>query len=118
MQLTQEQQGILAGSRGETMAKVMETLVRYGELYHADAMIPVTGKYNHLVTSFGLKALTPVYELMDRLIAEGAVSGVKFPPTPGRWTGTCPAAFCRTSFSSISCTAGRISMRGSCKSSA
>ena len=30
MQLTQEQQGILAGSRGETMAKVMETLVRYG----------------------------------------------------------------------------------------
>ena len=71
MRLTQEQQGILAGSRGETMAKVMETPVRYGELYHADAMIPVTGKYNHLVTSFGLKAPTPVYELMDRLIAEG-----------------------------------------------
>ena len=58
MQLTQEQQQILEGSRGQTMAKVMQTLVRYGELYNADAMIPVTGKYNHLVTSFGLKALT------------------------------------------------------------
>lgn len=55
MQLTQEQQQILNGSQGETMAKVMETLVRYGELYNADSMIPVTGKYNHLVTSFGLK---------------------------------------------------------------
>ena len=82
MQLTQEQQEILNGSRGETMAKVMETLVRYGELYNADAMIPVTGKYNHLVTSFGLKALTPVYELMDQLIAEGAVSGTKFSADP------------------------------------
>ena len=61
MKLTDGQRAILAGEKGETLAKVMETLVRYGELYHADAMIPVTGKYNHLVTSFGLKALTPVY---------------------------------------------------------
>ena len=82
MLLTQEQQEILNGSRGKTLAKVMETLVRYGELYDADAMIPVTGKYNHLVTSFGLKALTPVYELMDQLIAEGAVSGTKFSADP------------------------------------
>lgn len=82
MQLTQEQQQILEGSRGQTMAKVMQTLVRYGELYNADAMIPVTGKYNHLVTSFGLKALTPVYELMDQLIAEGAVSSTKFSADP------------------------------------
>ena len=82
MQLTQEQQQILEGSRGQPMAKVMQTLVRYGELYNADAMIPVTGKYNHLVTSFGLKALTPVYELMDQLIAEGAVSGTKFSADP------------------------------------
>ena len=40
MKLTQEQQEILNGSRGETMAKVMETLVRYGELYDSDTMIP------------------------------------------------------------------------------
>ena len=93
MQLTQEQQQILEGSRGQTMARVMQTLVRYGELYNADAMIPVTGKYNHLVTSFGLKALTPVYELMDQLIAEGAVSGTKFSADPRPLDKNVPSSF-------------------------
>lgn len=65
MKLTAEQQAILDGSQGETLAKVMETLVRYGELFGADSMAPVTSQYNHLVTSFGLKALGPVYDLMD-----------------------------------------------------
>ena len=93
MRLTQEQQEILNGSRGQTMAKVMETLVRYGELYDADAMIPVTGKYNHLVTSFGLKALTPVYELMDQLIEKGAVSGTKFSADPRPLDKNVPSSF-------------------------
>ena len=93
MLLTQEQQEILNGSRGKTLAKVMETLVRYGELYDADAMIPVTGKYNHLVTAFGLKALTPVYELMDQLIAEGAVSGTKFSADPRPLDKNVPSSF-------------------------
>ena len=93
MHLTQQQQEILAGSKGQTMAKIMETLVRYGELYHADAMIPVTGKYNHLVTSFGLKALAPVYELMDQLIAEGAVSGTKFSADPRPLDENVPSSF-------------------------
>ena len=93
MKLTQEQQEILNGSRGETMAKVMETLVRYGELYDSDTMIPVTGKNNHLVTSFGLKALAPVYELMDQLIAEGAVSGTKFSADPRPLDKNVPSSF-------------------------
>ena len=93
MKPTQEQQEILNGSRGETMAKVMETLVRYGELYDSDTMIPVTGKNNHLVTSFGLKALTPVYELMDQLIAEGAVSGTKFSADPRPLDKNVPSSF-------------------------
>ena len=93
MKLTQEQQEILNGSRGETMAKVMETLVRYGELYDSDTMIPVPGKNNHLVTSFGLKALTPVYELMDQLIAEGAVSGTKFSADPRPLDKNVPSSF-------------------------
>lgn len=93
MKLTQEQQEILNGSRGETMAKVMETLVRYGELYDSDTMIPVTGKNNHLVTSFGLKALTPVYDLMDQLIAEGAVSSTKFSADPRPLDKNVPSSF-------------------------
>ena len=49
MVLTQEQQAILNGERGETLAKVMKTLIRYGEVFGADKMVPVTGKHNHLV---------------------------------------------------------------------
>ena len=82
MKLTEEQQAILNGEKGETLAKVMETMVRYGDVFGADKMVPVTSKYNHLVTSVGLKALAPVYELMDKLIDAGAVSKQKFSMDP------------------------------------
>ena len=64
MKLTKEQQAILDGEKGQTMAKVMETIIRYGELFGAEKLVPVTSEYNHLVTSFGLKALGPVYDLI------------------------------------------------------
>ena len=82
MFLTEEQQAILNGSKGETMAKVMESVVRYGELFGAEKLVPVTSKYNHLVTSFGLKALGPVYDLMNKLIEDGAISQQKFSVDP------------------------------------
>lgn len=82
MKLTEEQQKLLDGSRGETVAKVMKTLIRYGELFGATRLVPITGEYGHLVTSFGMKLLGPVYELMDRLLAEGVVSGQKFSADP------------------------------------
>ncbi len=93
MKLTEPQEAILNGEKGETMAKVMETLVRYGELFGADEMVPVTSKYNHLVTSFGLKALTPVYELMDQLIETGAVSAQKFSADPRPVDKNVPSNF-------------------------
>ncbi|MGN0556002.1 MAG: aconitase X [Candidatus Fimenecus sp.] len=93
MKLTKEQAEILNGSKGETLAKVMETLVRYGELFGADEMVPVTGTYNHLVTSFGLKALTPVYSLMERLIETGAVSKQKFTADPRPLDKNVPSNF-------------------------
>ena len=82
MQLTKEQQSILDGKKGETLAKVMETIIRYGELFGATKLVKVTSDYNHLVTSFGLKALGHVYDLMDKLIAEGAISKQKFSCDP------------------------------------
>ena len=57
MILSKEQEEILKGSKGGVMAKVMETMIRYGELFGADGLVPITSQYNHLVTSFGLKAL-------------------------------------------------------------
>ena len=82
VKLTEEQRAILEGSKGETLAKVIESLVRYGELFGATEMVPISSKYNHLVTSFGLKALGPVYELMDKLLEAGAPSGQKFTVDP------------------------------------
>ena len=82
MFLTDEQQAILNGSQGETMAKVMKTLVMYGETFGADKMVPVTSKYNHLVTSFGLKMMKPVFDLMQQLIDAGAVSSQQFSVDP------------------------------------
>lgn len=82
MKLTTEQQAILDGEQGPVKAKVMETMVRYGELFNAEAMVPVTGRYNHLVTSFGLKALKATYELLDQLIDAGEVSAQKFSVDP------------------------------------
>ncbi len=93
MYLTQEQQAILQGSQGETLAKVMKTLVKYGEIFGAEKMVPVTSKYNHLVTSFGLKALGPVYELMEKLIAAGNVSQQKFSADPRPLDKNVPSNF-------------------------
>jgi predicted aconitase len=64
------------------MAKVMKTLVMYGETFGADKLMPVTSEYNHLVTSFGLKMMGPVFDLMQQLIDAGAISGQKFSVDP------------------------------------
>ena len=93
MFLTDEQQSILNGSKGETMAKVMKTLVMYGETFGAGKMVPVTSEYNHLVTSFGLKMMTPVFDLMQQLIDAGAVSGQKFSVDPRPLDKNVPANF-------------------------
>ena len=93
MFLTPEQQAILNGEKGETMAKVMKTLVMYGEAFGAEKMVPVTSKYNHLVTSFGLKMMTPVFELMQQLIDAGAVSGQQFSVDPRPVDPNVPANF-------------------------
>ena len=82
MQLDKRQQAILDGKEGEIKAKVMKTLVMYGETFGAEKMVDITGEYGHLVTSFGLSVMKPVYSLMDKLIEGGALSGQKFSVDP------------------------------------
>ena len=93
MFLTDEQQAILAGSKGDVMAKVMKTLVMYGETFGADKMVPVTSEYNHLVTSFGLKMMGPVFDLMQQLIDAGAISRQQFSVDPRPLDKNVPANF-------------------------
>lgn len=91
MILTKEQQAILDGERGETLAKVMKTLVMYGDAFGAEKMVPITSKYNHLVTSFGLKVMSPVYDLMQKLLDAGVASGQKFSVDPRPLDKNVPA---------------------------
>ncbi len=93
MYLTPEQQGILDGAKGETMAKVMKTLVMYGDVFGAEKMVSVSSRYNHLVTSFGLKMMGPVYTLMDQLIQGGALSQQQFSVDPRPLDKKVPANF-------------------------
>ena len=82
MILTKEQQAILDGAQGETLAKVMKTLVMYGDAFEAEKLVPITSKHNHLVTSFGLKVMSPVYDLMQQLLDAGVASGQTFSVDP------------------------------------
>ena len=93
MNLTQEELDILNGSKGETTAKVMKTLVLYGDAFDATKMVPVTSDKGHLVTSFGLKVMKPVYDLMAQLIEGGAVSTQKFSVDPKPLDPNVPANF-------------------------
>ncbi len=91
MILTKEQQAILDGKKGETLAQVMKTLVMYGDAFEAEKLVPITSEYNHLVTSFGLKVMAPVYDLMQKLIDAGVASGQKFSVDPRPLDPNVPA---------------------------
>jgi len=82
MNLTKEEENILNGGKGDVVAKVMKSLVMYGDTFGAEKMVKVTGNCGHLVTSFGLSVMKPVYSLMDKLIESGALSGQKFTVDP------------------------------------
>jgi predicted aconitase len=82
MSLTPEQEAILEGKEGETKAKMMECLVRYGDVFGAKRLAEVTHKEGHLVTSFGIPMLGTVYTTMDELISSGAIAKDGFTVDP------------------------------------
>ena len=82
MNLTPEQQAILNGEKGEVLAKVMKTLVMYGDAFGAEKLVPVTSKYGHTVISFGINTMKPVYDLYDQLLASGVKFQQKFTADP------------------------------------
>ena len=93
MQLANEQQAILNGEKGESLAKVMKTLVMYGEAFEAEKLVPITSKYNHLVTSFGLKVMSPIYDLMQQLLDADVCSEQQFSVDPRPIDKNVPANF-------------------------
>ncbi len=84
MALSKEETSILNGEKGETLQKMMEVIVRYGDTFGATRLAPLTHKEGHLVTSFGISMLKPLYPLMDELIQAGlkAPEGFTADPRP------------------------------------
>ena len=81
MKLTQEEQDILNGKEGETKAKIMQTVVEFGDLFGEEELVPVTN-CGHLVTSFGIGLLKPVYRIMDEIINAGLKTPYPFTVDP------------------------------------
>ena len=54
MKLTPEQQAVLDGSKGAVMAKVMKTLVMYGDAFGAEKMVPHGHQLRHQRHEAGL----------------------------------------------------------------
>lgn len=81
MKLTAEEKGILAGKEGETKAKIMQTLIEFGDIFGAEKFVPVTSN-GHLVTSFGIGLLKPVYRIMDEIISAGLKTQYPFTVDP------------------------------------
>ena len=84
MTLTDEEKEILEGKQGETKQKMMETLVLFGDIFNAKRMVKVTHKQGHLVTSFGIPLLKPLYGTMEELIDDNckAEGGFTMDPRP------------------------------------
>lgn len=81
MKLTAEEKAILDGKQGETKAKIMKTLVEFGDIFGAEELVPVTTN-GHLVTSFGIGLLKPVYRIMDEIIDAGLKTEYSFTVDP------------------------------------
>lgn len=81
MELSVEEQEILDGKKGETLQKAMKSVVLYGETFGARKLVPIQGPV-HLVTSFGVSIIKPVFEMMDELIQNGLKTPFKFTVDP------------------------------------
>lgn len=81
MKLTKEEQEILNGAQGETKAKILKTLVEFGNVFGAEKLVPVTHD-GHLVTSFGIGLIKPLFRIMDEIIDAGIKTKYPFTVDP------------------------------------
>ena len=81
MRLSQEEKDILAGKQGETLAKIMKTVVDFGDIFGAKKLVPITHA-SHFVTSFGIGLIKPLFRIMDEIIYEGITTKEPFTVDP------------------------------------
>lgn len=82
MILNEELLAVQRGEQGEAMRKVLNTLVMYGEAFGAERMVKITGRMGHAVIGTGSMTWKPVFDLMDELVAGGALPRQSFTTDP------------------------------------
>lgn len=82
MKLTKEELDILNGKHGEVMQQIMETIVRFGDIFDAPRLVDVTHNEGHLVTSFGIGVLKPLFSTMNKIIKANIHTKGKFTVDP------------------------------------
>jgi hypothetical protein len=81
MTLTQEEQDILNGSKGPVMAKVLQSIVRHGELFGADRLADCGGRpHSSLYT--GGPWVSPVLEMFEEIADAGLKSFAPYTVNP------------------------------------
>ena len=91
MQLNEELTAIAEGRQGETMRKVLNTLVMYGEAFGAERMVKITGDMGHAVIGTGTMTWKPVFDLMEQLIDGRAIPKELFTTDPRGFETSDPA---------------------------
>jgi len=81
MKLTKDEQEIYDGKKGETLAKIMRTVVEFGDIFGAKRLVNTTHG-SHFVTSFGLGVLKPIYKINDEIISAGIKTKMPFTMDP------------------------------------
>lgn len=81
MHLNEDEKAVLEGKRGETLQKALESVVRYGDIFEAKDLVPIDHAV-HLVTSFGIPLLHPVFDMMEELIQSGLKTDQPFTVDP------------------------------------
>jgi len=70
MTLTAEEQDILDGKKGKVLAKVMKTVVEYGQVFGADKLVDLGGN-PHTVLMFGNAAVAPIMDIFNECADAG-----------------------------------------------
>ena len=70
MKLTKEEQDIMDGKKGEVLAKVMKTVVQYGNAFGADKLVDLGGN-PHTVLMFGSTPVAPIIDIFNECADAG-----------------------------------------------
>ena len=91
MKLTPAEERVLAGDDGSVPARVLRTVVQYGDALGADRLVDVTGA-GHMVIAYALPGIGPSLEMLEEFVAAGLRTAYPFTLDPrppldyGNWT--------------------------------